>query len=188
MFHPTDLPEVIEVRPRRFGDARGYFFESWNQERYSEGGIPGPFVQDNVSFSAEAGTVRGLHFQLAPHAQAKLVSCLAGRILDVAVDLRPQSAAFGRHVAVVLSAEAGNQLLVPAGFAHGFCTLEPGCLVAYKVSALHAPQAERALAFDDPELAIDWPVTRCEAILSERDRNALSLAELAGELRGLAAQ
>lgn len=187
MFQTSHIPEVIEVHPRRFGDDRGYLFESWNRERYREGGIDVDFQQDNVSFSAQQGTVRGLHFQLAPMAQAKLVTCLAGRILDVAVDVRPDSESFGRHVALELTAEAGNQMFIPAGFAHGFCTLEPNCMIAYKVGAGYAPQLERSLAFDDPALAIDWPVTRATAVLSERDRTAALLADLEADLREIGA-
>jgi len=182
MFKQTALPGVVEIQPRRFGDARGYLCETWNASRYGEAGIDVAFVQDNLSVSEKCGTVRGLHYQLPPFGQAKLVSCLAGRILDVAVDLRPDSPERGRAIAIELSAEQGNQMFVPAGFAHGFCTLVDTCCVAYKLSAAYAPQAERSIAFDDPELEIDWPVTRASAQLSDRDRNAISLAAALAEL------
>ncbi|MCI4644313.1 MAG: dTDP-4-dehydrorhamnose 3,5-epimerase [Hyphomonadaceae bacterium] len=182
MFRQTAIPDVLEIQPKRYGDDRGFLVETWNAARYRDGGIEADFVQDNMSFSRHRGTVRGLHFQLAPHAQAKLVSCLAGHILDVAVDLRAGSPHFGQHVALELSAEQGNQMYVPEGFAHGFCTLSDDCLVAYRLSNTYAPQAERSLAYDDPELGIDWPISRAEAHLSERDRTALSWAEISADL------
>jgi dTDP-4-dehydrorhamnose 3,5-epimerase len=161
------------------GDARGYFFEAFRQDIFERDVAPGvAFVQDNQSLSAQTGTVRGLHFQLAPRAQAKLVRVLRGAILDVAVDIRPGSASFGRHVAVRLSAEEKNQLYVPAGFAHGFCTLEPDTEIHYKTSDFYSPEHDRGLAWDDPELGIDWPVGPDEAILSERDRRHPRLADL----------
>jgi len=135
-----------------------------------------------MSFSQKAGTVRGLHYQAPPHGQAKLVSCLAGRILDVAVDIRPGSPTLGRWVSRELTAEEGNQIYVPSGFAHGFSTLECDCIVSYKVSAPYKRSAERAIAFDDPHLAIDWPVTRERAILSEKDRNAMDFQTALREL------
>jgi dTDP-4-dehydrorhamnose 3,5-epimerase len=178
MFVPTPLPGVLEIQPQKNCDDRGFLVETWNMERYRAGGIHVDFVQDNMSFSRHRGTVRGLHFQLPPHAQAKLVTCLSGRILDIAVDLRPDSPHFGRHISLELSAEKGNQMYVPEGFAHGFCTLTKDCLVAYRLSNTYAPQAERSLAFDDPELGINWPITREQAHLSDRDRTALSWADI----------
>lgn len=183
MFAETELPGVIEVHPRLHGDARGYLCETFSAQRYRAGGIEGPFVQDNLSFSRARGTVRGLHLQLPPHAQGKLVTCLAGRIIDVAVDLRPGSATYGNHVAVELTARRANQLYVPEGFAHGFCTLEEDCLVTYKMTRPYVPEAERSLAFDDRRLAIDWPVSRDgSAILSARDAQAPGLDALEREL------
>lgn len=175
-FVPTDLPDVVEVRPRRFGDQRGWFSEVYKRAEFGDGGIDVDFVQDNESFSATVGTLRGLHYQLAPHAQAKLVRVLRGSILDVAVDIRRSSPTFGRHVAVTLTAEAGNQLYVPVGFAHGFLTLEPDVHVAYKVSGRYAPDCERAIRWDDPTLAVDWGGS-VEPVLSDKDAVAPLLVD-----------
>lgn len=174
----TDIPAVKRVIPNRFGDDRGWFSETYRVDVLAAAGITDPLVQDNQSFSAEAGTVRGLHFQLAPAAQAKLVRVLAGAILDVAVDLRRASPTYGRHVAVRLDAAAGEQLYVPAGFAHGFCTLEPDTMVAYKVSAYYSREHDRNLLWNDPDLAIAWPVAADEAVLSDKDRIAPRLSDL----------
>lgn len=175
---PTDIPGVRLLRPDRHGDARGFFSETWSRARFAAAGIDLDFVQDNVAGSAQAGTLRGLHYQIAPHAQAKLVSCPRGAIYDVAVDLRRGSASFGRHVAAVISAAAWNQMLVPAGFAHGYCTLEPDTVVTYKVTAAYAPAAERGLRWNDPALGIGWPVGPEDVVLSERDRAQPLLADL----------
>lgn len=175
----TDLPEVKLLRPRRHGDARGWFAETWRRDRLA--GVLGrevDFPQDNCSFSAAAGTVRGLHFQLPPDAQAKVVGVMAGAVLDVAVDLRQGSPRYGRHAAMRLSAEEGWQAFIPEGFAHGFCTLEPATLVTYKVSRVYAAAADRGLLWCDPDLAIAWPVAAGEAILSDKDRTLPRLAEL----------
>lgn len=169
-IEPTALADIVIVTPPRFGDRRGYFSESWNREKLVKAGIVTDFCQDNISVSRPVGTVRGLHFQRPPFAQDKLVSVLSGRILDIAVDLRAGSPDFGRHVAVELSAEAGNQLYVPQGFAHGFCTLEPDTMVFYKVSAPYAPEHDSGLLWNDPDLAIDWPVDDSQAVLSDKDR------------------
>ncbi|KAB1075357.1 dTDP-4-dehydrorhamnose 3,5-epimerase [Methylobacterium planeticum] len=174
----TDIPAVKVVRPARFGDDRGWFSETYRADRLGQAGIDTAFVQDNQSFSAPVGTVRGLHFQLPPAAQAKLVRVLAGAILDVAVDLRRASPTYGRHVAVRLDAAGGDQLFVPAGFAHGFCTLEADTMVAYKVDAYYSPAHDRALLWNDPALAIAWPVTAETAILSGKDKLAPTLAAL----------
>lgn len=186
MFQETALPGVIEVRPRRFGDERGFLSETFNAERYRAGGVNAAFIQDNISHSRQRGTVRGLHFQIAPHGQAKLVSCLAGRILDVAVDIRPGSPTLGHFVAIELDSELGNQLFVPDGYAHGFCTLGDNCLVTYKLSSAYAPDAERAVAFDDPALGINWPVTRSSAHLSDRDAKARTLSDVLAERGAMA--
>ena len=175
---PTELPEVCVVRVPRWGDDRGWFMEPWRQARAEAAGIVGPFVQDNASFSATPGTIRGLHFQRAPAAQGKLVRVVRGAIWDVAVDVRPESATFGRWVGVRLDAEEGTQLWVPAGFAHGFCTLVPDTEVAYKVTALYAPALERGLAWDDPALALPWPLPTEGPTLSARDRAHPTLAAL----------
>lgn len=174
----TEIPAVKRVVPVRHGDARGWFSETFRADLLAASGIVNGFVQDNQSFSVPKGTIRGLHFQLRPAAQAKLVRVLAGSILDVAVDLRRGSPSFGRHVAVRLDAAEGEQLLVPAGFAHGFCTLEPDTMIAYKVDAYYSREHDRAIAWDDPDLAIDWPVTQAEAQLSDKDRAAPRLADM----------
>ena len=158
------IPDVRLFTPRRFGDDRGWFTETWSRRTLDIG-----FCQDNMSLSAEVGTIRGLHFQKPPHAQAKLVMVLQGRILDVAVDIRRASPTFGQHVAVELSATAGNQLLIPRGFAHGFCTLEPGTQVMYKVDDFYAPETDAGIFWADPDLAINWPVRVDQAHLSPKD-------------------
>lgn len=175
---PTAIPEVKLVRPARHGDARGWFSEVWNRERFAEAGIGLDFVQDNLAHSAAAGTLRGLHFQRPPGTQSKLVRVLAGRIFDVAVDLRPNSPTYRRHVAVELSAEDGFWFLVPKGFAHGYLTLEPETLVFYKVDARYEPSLDGGIAFDDPELAIPWPLPPGGPILSEKDRRLPRLSAL----------
>lgn len=166
------------VSARRFGDARGVFAETYSRRDFIALGIPDEFVQDNQSRSAAIGTVRGLHFQTAPHAQAKLVRVLRGRILDVAVDLRPGSPSYARHVSVELSAENGLMLWVPVGFAHGFVTREPDTEVAYKVTDTYAPACDGGIAWNDPALGIDWGVGAAEATLSDKDRRLPRLAEL----------
>lgn len=163
---------------RRFADARGIFAETYSRRDFIELGVAEELVQDNQSLSRPVGTVRGLHFQLPPRAQAKLVRVLRGRILDVAVDLRSGSPTRGRHVAAELSAESGLMLYVPAGFAHGFATREPDTEVAYKVSDTYAPDCDRGLAWDDPALGIDWQVAPEAAVLSDKDRRWPGLAEL----------
>src|SRR5215204_2206355 len=163
-LEPTALADVKIVKPKRFGDARGFLSEVFNRRAFAQAGISLDFVQDNHSSSAKAGTVRGLHFQTAPFAQAKLVRVSRGRILDVAVDLRRSSPTFGQHVAVELSAANWLQLLVPVGFAHGFCTLEDETEVLYKVTAYYAAAHDRGIAWDDPALGIPWPVTAADAI------------------------
>jgi dTDP-4-dehydrorhamnose 3,5-epimerase len=158
------IPDVRLITPRRFGDHRGWFTETWSRRT-----LDIAFCQDNMSLSAEMGTIRGLHFQKPPHAQAKLIMVLQGAILDVAVDIRRASPTFGQHVAVELSAAAGNQLLIPRGFAHGFCTLEPGTQVMYKVDDFYAPETDAGIFWADPDLAINWPVRVDQAHLSPKD-------------------
>jgi len=165
----TALPGVLLLKPHRFTDSRGYFVETYNQRSLADAGVIAHFVQDNQSFSARAGTIRGLHFQLPPAAQTKLVRAARGRIFDVAVDLRQGSATFGRWTGVILTANEGEQLLIPRGFAHAFCTLEDDCEVAYKTDDFYAPECERGIIWNDPDLNIDWPVTPGSAILSEKD-------------------
>lgn len=175
----TALEGVLILKPKRFGDARGFFSETYNKRSFEALGLKLEFVQDNHSLSRDVGTLRGLHFQSAPFAQDKLVRATRGRILDVAVDLRRSSPTYLGHVAVELTADSGHQLFVPAGFAHGFCTLEPDTEVQYKVTNYYAPQHDHGLAFDDPAIGIAWPVTRDQAILSAKDRAQPRLADLA---------
>lgn len=172
----TALPGVLVLTPRRFGDARGWFSESWNSRRMADAGLDIAFVQDNESFSADTATVRGLHFQAPPHAQGKLVRVLRGAIADVAVDVRQGSPTYGRWIREPLSAENGAQLWVPAGFLHGFITLVPDTQVAYKVTDFYAPETEGSVRFDDPDLAIDWGVATATAVLSEKDAAAPGFA------------
>jgi dTDP-4-dehydrorhamnose 3,5-epimerase len=173
----TALKEVIEIIPKRFGDQRGFFTESYNAERFKQAGILCDFVQDNHSYSAEAYVLRGLHLQNHPHAQDKLVRVLRGRIYDVAVDIRKGSPSFLQWVGVELSAERGNQLFVPIGFAHGFVTLEPDCEVAYKTSAYYSATDDRSIQFNDPAIGVNWPVDAKLVILSDKDRAAKPLSE-----------
>lgn len=173
----TGLPGVVLLEPRRFGDARGWFCETFSTRAMAAAGLMTEFVQDNQSFSAAAGTLRGLHFQRPPHAQAKLVRCLRGAIRDVAVDIRRGSPTWGQWVAAELSAENGRQLLVPAGFLHGFVTLVPDTEVHYKCSAFYAPEAEGAVRWDDPDLAVDWGLAGPPQ-LSAKDAAAPALAAL----------
>lgn len=168
-----DIPDVRLVAYRRHADARGFFCETFVADAFAEAGLPTEWAQDNEAFSHAPFTIRGLHMQVAPFAQAKLVRAARGAILDVAVDVRPESPTFGRHVAVTLSAEAASALFVPVGFAHGYCTLAPDTLVQYKTSSRYAPACERALNFRDPQIAIAWPPeTRDGAIVSDKDATA----------------
>ena len=173
----TTLAGVKEIRPARFGDSRGFFSETWNREAMAGAGLRFDFVQDNHSMSADRGVVRGLHFQIPPAAQDKLVRVSRGAIFDVAVDLRQKSPTFGHWVGIVLSAAEWNQLLIPAGFAHGFKTLEENCEVQYKVTAAYAPELERSIRWDDPAIGIDWPAVG-GPILSEKDAAAPLLADI----------
>ena len=173
----TPLPDVQIVTPRRFGDARGWFSETWNAARMAEAGLDLPWVQDNHSLSAAKGTLRGLHFQSPPRAQDKLVRCTAGAILDVAVDIRTGSPNYGRWVGVKLSAENGRQLFVPKGFLHGFLTLTDGAEVQYKCTDIYSPDHDGAVRWDDPALGIDWGIAT--PILSDKDARAPLLADIA---------
>ncbi|NWG70859.1 MAG: dTDP-4-dehydrorhamnose 3,5-epimerase [Parvularculaceae bacterium] len=166
------IPDVKLVTPKRFADARGYFSETWNARAFAAAGILSAFMQDNQSLSIARGTVRGLHYQAPPFAQAKLVRVLKGAVLDVAVDARKGSPSYGRHVSARLDDETGAQLFVPQGFLHGFVTLEPGTVVAYKVDAPYDRASDGAVRWNDPDLAIDWGVDVDEAILSEKDAAA----------------
>jgi dTDP-4-dehydrorhamnose 3,5-epimerase len=174
---PTALPDVKIVRPKRVGDARGFFSEVYNRRAFADAGIALEFVQDNHSLSASAGTVRGLHFQTAPFPQDKLVRVSRGRILDVAVDLRRSSPTFGQHVAVEVSAENWVQLLVPVGFAHGFCALEDNTEVIYKVTQYYSAAHDKGVLWSDPALGIAWPVAASDATLSAKDQQLPRLSE-----------
>jgi dTDP-4-dehydrorhamnose 3,5-epimerase len=179
----TEIAEVKEIRPVRHRDPRGFFSEIFREDVLRAHGIDVAFVQENHSLSVERGVVRGLHFQAPPAGQAKLVRVGAGSILDVAVDIRQGSPNYGRHVAVVLSASEGNQLFVPEGFAHGFCTLEPNTEVIYKVNRYYSREHDYGLAWNDPELGIAWPVADAAALLSDKDRRQPVLAELPPSFR-----
>jgi dTDP-4-dehydrorhamnose 3,5-epimerase len=172
------LPEIRLVTPKVLRDARGLFCETFNARALAAAGIVANFVQDNHSLSSPKGVVRGLHFQTPPHAQAKLVRVARGSIFDVAVDVRVGSPTYGRHASAVLSAANWQQLWIPEGFAHGFCTLEPDTEVLYKVTGFYAPECDRGLKWDDPALAIPWPVAPEAAMLSAKDRQHPPLADL----------
>ncbi len=172
------IPDVKIIRPKKHGDARGFFSETYSRKAFAEAGITLDFVQDNHAFSATKGTVRGLHFQSAPFAQDKLVRVVRGSILDVAVDLRRASPSYGKHVSAVISADEWNQILVPVGFAHGLLTLEPDTEVLYKVTNYYAPQHDLGLLWNDPALGIAWPVSEADAVLSAKDKIQPRLADL----------
>lgn len=174
---PHEIAGLIVLEPKKFGDHRGFFSETYSRARLAEAGFDAEFVQDNHSLSVEPGVVRGLHFQTPPYAQDKLVRVARGAILDVAVDIRRGSPTYGDHAAVELSAENWRQLLVPAGFAHGFVTLVPETEVVYKVTAYFAPANDRGILWSDPDLGIDWPVDAAAAILSDKDRTQPRLAD-----------
>jgi len=173
---PLALPEVLLITPKRHGDARGWFSETWNAQALAGTAADTTFVQDNQAFNARKGTLRGLHFQQAPHSQGKLVRALKGAIFDVAVDVRPGSATHGRWVGATLTAEGGEQIWVPRGFAHAYMTLTDDCEIFYKVDAPYAPATEGGIIWNDPDLAIDWPVD--EPVLSDKDKLLPRLRDL----------
>jgi dTDP-4-dehydrorhamnose 3,5-epimerase len=175
---PLGLDGVVEIRPPRHGDDRGFFSEVWREDLMAEAGIAVRFVQDNHSYSKARGVLRGLHFQIPPAAQDKLVRVTRGSVFDVAVDIRSSSPTFGKWAGVVLSAAEWNQLFVPRGFAHGFVTLEEDCEVLYKVSAHYVPELDRAIRFDDPGIGIEWPIEPADLTLSDKDRAAPLLSEV----------
>ncbi|MDD5582441.1 MAG: dTDP-4-dehydrorhamnose 3,5-epimerase [Candidatus Marinimicrobia bacterium] len=175
IFKATEIPDVMICKPKIFEDGRGYFFESWNQRDFSKAGIHTTFVQDNQSFSVK-NTLRGLHYQAKPYEQAKLVRVLSGSILDCVVDLRSASATFKKGILFELTAERGESLYIPEGFAHGFLVLSENAMVLYKASSYYAPQYERGIYWNDPDLAIDWGI--CNPILSEKDKQLPRLREI----------
>lgn len=175
----TKLQGVVVLKPRRFADARGFFVEIYNQRVFRAAGVTATFVQDNHSYSREPGTVRGLHFQLPPATQAKLVRVTRGRVYDVAVDLRRGSPTYGQWIAEPLSAEGGEQIFLPHGFAHGFCTLDADTEVVYKVDAYYAPALDSGIIWNDPSLNISWPVAPGAAVLSDKDTRLGTFAAFA---------
>lgn len=172
------IPDVLLLEPVRHRDHRGFFSETFSKRALAEAGVEIDFVQDNHSLSGERGVVRGLHFQTEPAAQDKLVRVPRGAVFDVAVDLRHGSPTFGKWVGAVLSADNWHQLLIPKGFAHGFCTLEPDSELLYKVSDYYAPECDRGIAWNDPDIGIDWPVAPEAAVLSDKDAKQPRLADL----------
>ena len=172
----TDIEGIVIIEPRIFDDARGYFFEAFSEREFAEQVCDCHFVQDNEAKSS-FGVIRGLHFQLPPHAQSKLVRVISGRILDVAVDIRKSSPTFGKYVAVELSAENHRQIFIPKGFAHGYSVLSEEAIVAYKCDNYYAPESEGAITWNDADLAIDWQIPAEKVVLSEKDKHHPTLAE-----------
>jgi dTDP-4-dehydrorhamnose 3,5-epimerase len=178
-----NLAGLLSLIPRQFLDARGSFAETYNERTFAAAGISARFVQDNQSFSAKRGTIRGLHFQLPPAAQAKLVRVLRGSVYDVAIDLRVGSPTFGQWDGLTLTAQRGEQLFIPRGFAHAFCTLEPDTVVAYKVDQFYAPESDSGLIWNDGTLAIAWPVSADEVVLSDKDLKLGRIADFVSPFR-----
>lgn len=179
----TEIAGVLLLTGRYFNDARGYFIETYSVRAARDAGLMAEFVQDNQALSLKRGTVRALHFQAPPKVQAKLVRVLRGSIYDVAVDLRSGSPTYGHWVAATLTAQGGEQIFVPRGFAHGYCTLEDNTEVAYKVDDYYAPDCERGIAWNDPALNIDWPVSAADAVLSDKDRKLPGFADFISPFR-----
>ena len=177
-FRTFDIEGPLELVPRKIEDERGYFSEIFRLSAFAERAGNMEFVQDNQSLSVRTGTVRGLHFQTHPFAQGKLVRCIAGKLLDVAVDLRSDSPTFGRSIAVTLSPEANNQLWVPPGFGHGFCTLEPNSIIHYRVTSYYSPEHDKGVAWDDPDIGVQWPDVADRQTLSAKDREQPRLGDL----------
>ena len=177
-FRSFELQGVLEIVPRKIGDDRGYFSEIFRADRFTEQTGPVEFVQDNQSLSLKTGTIRGIHFQSHPFAQGKLVRCLAGSVMDVAVDLRRDSSTYGRWVAATLSADALNQLWIPAGFGHAFCTLEPSSVIGYRVTNYYSAAHDLGVAWNDPDIAIQWPIVADPKTLSAKDGNQPALTDL----------
>ena len=173
----TALPDVLIIEPKVFGDARGYFFESWNQAAYEAAGITNTWVQDNESKSCH-GVLRGLHYQAAPYTQAKIVRAFVGTVLDVVVDIRKGSPSYGKHIAVELSGENKRQLYIPRGFAHGFVVLSDEAVFAYKCDNVYMPSSERGIMFNDPDLGIDWRIAPDKLLLSDKDKKHPAFADI----------
>lgn len=179
LIERLQISGLLVLKPRRHEDKRGYFSETFNEITFRNMVAECRFVQDNQSYSRSRATIRGLHFQAPPHAQSKLVSVLQGSIYDVAVDIRRGSATFGHWLGKTLSAASGEQFYIPSGFAHGYCTLEPETIVAYKVDQHYFKDSEGGVRWDDPDLSIDWPVAADEIFISEKDRHLPRLRDLA---------
>ena len=177
-FRTFEVEGPIEIKPRKIEDERGYFSEVFRLDRFAEQSGTVEFVQDNQSLSTRAGTIRGIHFQSHPAAQGKLVRCLSGKLLDVAVDLRRDSRTYGRWISVLLSPYENNQLWIPIGFGHAFCTLEPNAVISYRVTSYYSVENDKGVAWDDPEIAIEWPAVADAQTLSPKDRNQPRLADL----------
>jgi dTDP-4-dehydrorhamnose 3,5-epimerase len=177
-FHAFAIDGPLEISPRKIADERGYFSEIFRNKPFSERAGDVEFVQDNQSLSIRTGTIRGLHFQTRPAAQGKLVRCLAGRLFDVVVDLRRNSSTYGKWISVELSPEENNQLWVPVGFAHGFCTLEPNSVISYRVTDYYSPDNDEGVAWDDPDIAVEWAAVADPDTLSVKDRQQPKLADL----------
>lgn len=177
-FRPLAIDGLVEIIPKRIDDGRGYFSEIFRNDRCSEQIGEIDFVQDNQSLSVRSGTIRGIHFQSRPAAQAKLVRCIAGKLFDVAVDLRGGSSTFGRWVSVVLTPEQNNQLWIPVGFGHGFCTLEPNTIVHYRVTDYYSAEHDKGVAWDDPTIGVEWPDGADPETLSTKDRQQPKLVDL----------
>jgi len=177
-FRNFEIDGPLEVVPKKIGDDRGYFSEIFRVDRFTEQAGPVDFAQDNQSLSLKTGTIRGIHFQSHPFAQGKLVRCLKGSVMDVAVDLRRESSTFGRWIAVTLTAEQNNQLWVPVGFGHAFCTLEPSSVIGYRVTNYYSAENDKGVAWDDPDIGIDWPDVADPETLSAKDRTQPSLVDL----------
>jgi dTDP-4-dehydrorhamnose 3,5-epimerase len=180
-----EIADVKLINPKRFHDGRGFFSETWQQNRFAEAGIPGPFIQDNHAVSQGVGVLRGLHCQIGPNAQGKLVRCVRGAIYDVAVDVRHGSPTFGRYVGAEISAENWTQIWVPVGFLHAYCTLTEQTEVIYKVTGAYDKAAERGVIWNDPDIRIDWPVTPDSVILSDKDKILPRLRDLGVLFPGL---
>ena len=177
-FAEFEIDGPLEIKPRRIEDERGYFSEIFRLNAFLERVPRVEFVQDNQSLSLRAGTIRGLHFQTKPAAQGKLVRCIAGKLFDVAVDLRRESPTYGRWIAQTLSPEEDNQLWIPVGFGHGFCTLEPNTVISYRVTEYYSPENDKGVAWDDPDIGVEWPSIADPDTLSGKDRQQPRLAEL----------